>query len=64
MIQIYMIPEEFVDKYNLKEKAHKVYIFLWVVKGVNGIPQEGRIAHGDLVKQLEPYECPPSRKTP
>ena len=27
MIHIPMIPQEFVDKYNLKEKSHNGYIF-------------------------------------
>ena len=56
MIQIYMIPQEFVDKYNLKEKYHNRCIFVWVTKGMYGLPQSGRKAHDDLVQHLEPYE--------
>ena len=33
MIQISMIPREFVDQYNPMEKAHNVYIFEQVTKG-------------------------------
>ena len=34
MIQISMILQEFVDKYNLTEKSHNGYIFAWVTKGI------------------------------
>ena len=55
MIQISMIPQEFVDKYNLKDKAHNGYISARVTKGVHGLPQAGRISHDALVQHLEPY---------
>ena len=42
MIKIYMIPQEFLEKYNLK-KTHNGYIFEWVTKGMYGLPQEGQI---------------------
>ena len=32
IIQISMIPQEFMDKYILKEKAHNEYISAWVTK--------------------------------
>ena len=34
MIQISMIPQEFVEKYNLAEKAHDEYIYARVTKGI------------------------------
>ena len=43
MIQISMIPQEFVDKYKLKEKSHNGYIFTWVTKDMYGPLQAGRI---------------------
>ena len=52
MIQISMIPQEFVEKYNLTEKEHNVYTFTRVKKGMYGIPQTGRMAHYSLVKHL------------
>ena len=55
MIHIAMIPQEFVDKYNLKGKSHNEYIFTRVTKGMYGTPQAGRISHDSLVKHLEPY---------
>ena len=34
MIQIYMIPQEFLDKYNIKEKLRNGYIFAHVIRGM------------------------------
>ena len=56
MIQIYMIPEEFMDKYNIKEELQKGYISARVTKGMYGLPQAEQIAQDALVKHLEPYE--------
>ena len=39
MIHISMIPQEFVEKYNLKDKVKNGYIFTQVTKGMYGIPQ-------------------------
>ena len=38
MIQISMIPQYFVDKYNLRGKAQNGYIFVEVTKGMYGLP--------------------------
>ena len=58
-----MIPQEFVEKYNLQEKAHNGYIYARVTKGIYGPPpQSGQIEHCALVKYLEPYGYHPSRK--
>ena len=62
MIQISMIPQEFVEKYNLTEKAHNEYIYARVTKGMNGLPQAGWISHDALVKHLEPHGYHPSNK--
>ena len=62
MIQIAMIPQEFVDKYSLQEKLHNGYIYARVTKGMYGLPKAGWIAHDALVKQLETYGYHPSRK--
>ena len=63
MINMSMIPQEFVEKYNLKGKAHNRYIFAQVTKWVYGIPKAGQKAHDVLLKHLEPYEYRPSSKT-
>ena len=62
MIHISMIPQEFVEKYNLKDKSHNGYIFAWVTKGVYVIPQAGQNSHDALVQHLEPYGYRPSNK--
>ena len=59
-----MIPQEFVEKYNLQEKAHHGNIYAKVIKGMYGIPQSGRISHDVLVKHLYPYGYCLSSKTP
>ena len=57
-----MIPQEFVEKYNLAEKSHNGYIYARVTKGIYGPPQAERIAHDVLLKNLEPYGYHPSSK--
>ena len=41
IIQISMIPQEIVDKYNLKVKSHNGYIFAQVTKVMYGVPEVG-----------------------
>ena len=64
MVQISMIPQEFVEKYNLKDKANTRYIFARVTNGMHGLPQSGQIAQDALFQHLEPYGYRPSIKTP
>ena len=64
MIHISMIPQEFVEKYNLAEKAHNGYIYARVTKGMYGLPQSVRISHDSLLKHLELCVYHPSSKTP
>ena len=52
MMQISIIPKEFVHKYNLKEKVHNGYIFKHETKGMYRLPQVGLIAHDTLVQRL------------
>ena len=52
MTQIYIIPQEFVEKYNFKYKVHNGYIFSRVTKGVYGLPQSERIARDALVQHM------------
>ena len=55
MIQISMVPQYFVEIYNLAEKSHNGYIYEGVTKGMYGLPQSGQIAHDVLVKNLDLY---------
>ena len=63
-IQISMIPQEFVEKYNLAEKSHNGCIYARVTTVMYGLPQAGRIAYDSLVKHLDPYGYHPSSKNP
>ena len=58
-----MIPQEFINIYNIKDKLHIVYIFERVTKLIYGPPQAGRIAHYALVQQLAPYGYHHSSRT-
>ena len=40
------------------------HIYARVTEGIYGLSQAVRIAHGFLVKHLDPYGCHPSNKTP
>ena len=64
MIHISMIPQEFVDKYNLKGKVHDGFISERLTKGMYGLPKAGQILHDALVTNLEPYGYHPPVKTP
>ena len=64
MIQISMIPQEFIDKYNIKYKVHNGYIFSQVTKGMYGLPQAGKFAYDDLFQHLAPYGYHTSNNTP
>ena len=55
MIQISMVPQEFVEEYNLAKKAHNGYIYARVTKIMYGIPQAVKISHDELVKHLYSY---------
>ena len=64
IIQISMIPREFVEKYNPTEQAHNRYIYASLSKVMYGLPQSRRIAHDAMLKHLEPYGYHPSCKNP
>ena len=64
MIQIAMIPQEFVEKYNLQEKEHHGNIYAKVIKVIYGLPQSGRISNDALVKRPDPYGYRLSSKNP
>ena len=64
VIYISMIPQKFVDKYNIKEKSNNGYIFARVTKVMYVLQQDRWISHDSLVKNLEPYGYLPSIKPP
>ena len=62
MIHISMIPQEFVEKYNLKDKVHNGYIFKQVTKGVYVLPQTWQITHGSLIQHLAHEDTTPQTR--
>ena len=63
LIQLSMIPREFINVYNLKYKVHNGYIFARLTKVIYGLPYTEWIAHNSLVQNLSPYVYHPSIKT-
>jgi hypothetical protein len=50
-----IIPQEIIDKYNLLEKAKNGHVYIRIDKGMNGLPQAGRLANDLLIKRLAPH---------
>ena len=38
-----IIPEEIIQQYNLRNLAHKGFVYMEIPKGMYGLPQEGKI---------------------
>ena len=54
-----------MEKHNLAEKSHSIYIYEKATKGMFGLPRPGQISHDVLKKKnLDLYGYHPSRKTP
>ena len=51
-IQVYMISEEFMIKYNLHLLVHNGYIYVDIRKGIYGLTQDSRISQYQLQKDL------------
>jgi hypothetical protein len=51
-IPISIIPEEFIEAYNLWEFVHEGYVYVEVTGGMYGLPQAGRIANDELIPRL------------
>ena len=52
-IQAALVPEEFIEKYNLKDKIKDGYIYMRIIRGIYGLPQSGKLANDLLKKRLE-----------
>ena len=62
VIQISIVPQEFVEKYDLAEKSHNGYIYARVTNGMYGLPQAVQISYDAMLKHLDPYGYHPSSK--
>jgi hypothetical protein len=59
-IPIKLIPQAFMDHYNLQDKIHNGHIYCEIRKGIYGLPQAGKLANDLLRKRLATcgyFEC-------
>ena len=59
-----IIPQDFIDAYNLHEHINKGHIYMEVGRGMYGLPQAGRVAYDALVPQLAEEGYRPTGRTP
>ena len=51
-----LLPQEFIDLYNLQSLIREDdFLYIEIRRGIYGLPQEGRLAHDELVQHLSPY---------
>ena len=59
------IPQEIIDDYNLLNIVdNQGYVYVKIVKVMNGLKQLGIIAHKPLIHHLAPFRYHPARHTP
>ena len=59
-IQLSVMPQEIIDKYNLTQFVHNGWIYFQLSKGMYGLKQAGRLANDLLSQRLCKhgyYEC-------
>ena len=59
-MQLDILPEEIIDKYNLRAIAHKGWIYIRIKRGMYGLPEAGILANKLLKERLSKsgyYEC-------
>ena len=59
-IQLSVIPDEFVDEYNLTTLAYDGWVYFKITKGVYGLKQSGKLANDLLATRLHDhgyYQC-------
>ena len=52
-------PNDIQEKYNLREKIHKEYVFIKIKKGMYGLKQAAVLAYKNLIKKLVPFSYEP-----
>ena len=50
---INLIPQAFIDEYDLNPEVKNRYVYLKIVKGMYGLPQAGMLANKLLKERLE-----------
>ena len=59
-----LMPDEIIDKYDLKRFGHDGWVYIKIVKRMYGLPQAGKIANELLQKRVKMYGCHPVQFTP
>ena len=55
-----IIPEEIIQQYNLRNLAHKGFVYTEIQKVMYGIPQAGKIANDENKLHLDKFGYEPS----
>ena len=63
-IPVRLIPEAFLQAYNLHPKIYNGYLYMEIRKGMYGLPQSGIIANKLLRKRLRPHGYFEVKNTP
>ena len=63
-LPIDLIPEEIIEKYNLRDLVHNGYVYCEIRKGMYGLPQAGILANDLLKERLAKHGYYPSQITP
>ena len=50
-----LVPDSFIEAYNLKDKIKNGYIYMRIIRGIYGLPHSGRLANELLKERLEKY---------
>ena len=59
-----MLSEKFVYKYQLHKLVINVHVYINITCGMYGLPQDFHISYDTLVKNVEPFEYHPIKRTP
>ena len=54
-----VMPEEIIQQYNLRNLAHKRFVYMKIQKGMYGLPQAGKTANDKLKLNLAKSVCNP-----
>ncbi len=54
-ISIELIPQAFIDEYNLLSKVQNGYVYMQIIKGMYGLPQAGMLAKNFLKERLKEW---------
>ena len=63
-LQLDIIQEEIIQQYNLRNLAHKGFLFMEIQKVMYGLPRAGKIANDKLKLHLAKFVYEPAPITP